>query len=110
MAQYEIDLGRFDDCKVSERVVAAVADVRDEHPLELPRLYEVIDPDALDQLFDSGVAGGQTGPSRMSFMHADCEVVVHSDGEVDVTAPDERMEASSVAHPAVQDQAESRLD
>lgn len=111
MVQYEIGNGQSGNDSVSQRVVAAVADARDEDPLELPPLYGVIDPDALDQLFDRGVSGRRPGPGRVIFMLADCEVVVHSDGEVDVTAPGDRESSSSVVDAVgEQDEAETTLD
>lgn len=97
MAQYQRDTKQSDDGTVSKRVIAAVADALDVDPLELPPLYDVVDPDALDQLFDHGSPAGGNGPGRVVFTMADCEVVVHSDGSVDVTAPVDRNSASSVA-------------
>lgn len=111
MAQYTSGNRQSDDGKISERVVTAVATARDEDPLELPPLYDVIDPDALDQLFDHGIEGGRSGPGRVIFILAGCEVIVHSDGEVEVTAPDERASPSSAARPAnEQGEAETRLE
>lgn len=111
MVQYKIGNGQSGNDSVSQRVVAAVADARDEDPLELPPLYDVIDPDALDQLFNREVAGGRTGPGRVIFILAGCEVVVHSDGEVDATAPGARESPSSVADPdGEQTEAETTLD
>lgn len=109
MVQYETSTQRPDESTVSERVFTAVADARDEDPLELPPLYDVIDPDALDQLFDHGVTGRQTGPGRVNFRLADCEVVVHSDGEVEVTAAEKQIPASSADIPE-QDEAETSLN
>jgi len=66
---------------VSERIVEAVADAKDVSSLELDPLYDVVDPDALDGFFQAGAAG------RIEFIYEGCEVVVHADGDVDVTAP-----------------------
>ena len=95
MSQYKVGPGQLDENSISQRVVSAVADARDEDPLELPPLYEVIDLDALDSLFNSGLPGGATGPGRVTFTFDDHEVVVHSNGDVDVTPPDEQAPASS---------------
>jgi len=66
---------------VSERIVEAVADAKDVSSLELDPLYDVVDPDAMDGLFQAGAAG------RIEFVYEGCKVVVHADGDVDVTAP-----------------------
>ena len=95
MTQHDIGSGQSDGNTASQRVVSAVADAREKSSLELPPLYEVIDPDALDSLFDSSGSSGKGGPGRVVFMFDDCEVVVHSDGEVDATAMDVQTPASS---------------
>lgn len=94
MVYYEIGTSQADESAVSQRVISAVADAREKSPLELPPLYSVIDPDALDTLFDSGGVGGQSGPGRVVFMFGGCEVVVRSDSGVTVTASDDQAPAS----------------
>jgi hypothetical protein len=68
----------------SSRVVVAVAEATGTDPAELPPLYEVIDPDALDAVFGAGVDG--TGGDRqweddreLRFSYAGREVSVRSD-------------------------------
>lgn len=71
----------------SRRVVREVAEATDSDPSDLPPLYEVVDPDALDGLFrprtaasettDTGVAG--SGPV-VRFSYAGREVSVRRDG------------------------------
>lgn len=108
MVQYDPSNSPSGNSAVSQRVVAAVADARDVDPLELPPLYDTIDSDALDQLF---ARGSEKGPGRVIFVMAGCEVMVHSDGEVDVTAPGERESTASPANPVPgQDKAEQSLD
>lgn len=67
--------------RLSERVVATVADVLDEDPLELPPLEDTLSADALDYLFhrENHPPGAYT-----VFPYSDVWVVVHSDGTVDV--------------------------
>lgn len=111
MVQYKRDNRQSDDGKVNERVVLAVADACDEDPLELPSLYSVIDPDALDKLFDHSFLGGRNGPGRVVFTMAGCEVVVHSDGEIDVTAPGDQAPVSASAdHADRRNKSETMLD
>lgn len=91
MVQHEIGNRKSDVDTVSQRVVMAVAEARDIDTLELPPLYDVIDPDALDNLFNSE----KRTRGRVVFMYNDCEVIVHSDGEVDITAPGNPAPSSS---------------
>lgn len=72
---------------MSQRVIMTAADACDIDPLELPPLYDAIDPDALDTLFHQERGSSQRALGRVVFLFNDCEVVVHSDGAVDVTAP-----------------------
>lgn len=111
MSQSKRSDEQFVDETVGEQVVTAVADALDTDPLELPPLYEVIDPDALDHLFETGFPARRRGPGLVIFTLADCEVVVHSDGDIDVTAPHEQSVASSpTAFAAEQDEAKTPLD
>lgn len=111
MAQHTSSIRQSGDGNVSERVVTAVADARDVDSLELPPLFDVINPDALDQLFDHGLSDGTNGPGRVVFMFAGCEVEVHSDGEVTVTAPNKRARGSSATDSGgAQNEAETTLD
>lgn len=80
---------------VSERIVKAVATVRDVDPIDLPPLYEVIDPDALDRLFPQGETPNRNSASRLIFTMADCTVVVDGTGYIDVT-PEEPSAVSSM--------------
>ena len=60
------------------RVVRRVATATDSDPLELPPLYEAIDPDTLDSLVE-GMADGE-----LSFAYAGHQVSVDSVGTVSV--------------------------
>ena len=55
---------------LSEAIVVAVAEREGMSPLEIPPLFETIDPDALDSLFRERSAG------RVSFEYAGYEVVI----------------------------------
>ncbi|WP_226004706.1 HalOD1 output domain-containing protein [Natrinema salinisoli] len=73
---------------ISLRVVEALADATDTDAHELEPLYNVVDPEALDTLFerDSNV------PIRVEFEYDDSSVEVRSDGTVTVdgTVHDDR--------------------
>lgn len=63
---------------VSRRVVRAVARETGTDPLELPRLFDTIDPDALDALVREMAAG------EVQFRYAGHEVTVDSHETVTV--------------------------
>ncbi|TKR26201.1 HalOD1 output domain-containing protein [Natronomonas salsuginis] len=71
----------------SEVVVDAVATAAGVDPLDLPPLYEFVDPDALNNLFDNH--GGDTN-ALLSFTIDTWNVFVRADGKIrvcDVTRP-----------------------
>jgi len=97
------------DESVSETVIRAVADARNEHPLEMePRLYDAVDPEALDALFVSTATGGDgvadertaTAPATepddsvtsVSFSFGGRHVLVDSRGRVFLSDPTEASE------------------
>lgn len=64
-------------------VIEAVAAARGTEPTDLPTLYDVIDPDALDELFEAG--GGSDRPERcVEFAYAGCTVRVRTGPHVTV--------------------------
>lgn len=69
---------------VTDRVVQQVASNMDDDPLELPPLYEAIDPDGLERLAQSMADG------EVSFTYVDHQVTVSYDGTVDVDEPHAR--------------------
>lgn len=77
-------------------MVTAVADTLGTDPLDLDPLYHVIDPDALNRLFQRSTGIPQPN-GRVIFTMADCTVVVHSTGEIDVTPPGEGSPETDVA-------------
>lgn len=67
--------------RLSTSVVQAVATALGTDPLSLDeRLYDVLDPDALDRLF--GDDGEAAGPRTLSFELAGCSVTVRGDGRI----------------------------
>lgn len=78
---------------VSLRVVRKVADELEVDPLEVKPLYESINPDALNQLFQAPSAAGHD--VRVAFTIAGCDVVVYGSGTVEVseTAATSRQES-----------------
>lgn len=71
---------RFRSERLSEAVVRAVADAEGVDPIDLDTpLYEAIDPDALDRLFESQ-KGRPTG--RLTFSYRGYDVCVTADGQL----------------------------
>lgn len=70
---------------LSQRVTTEVAKALDADPLEIEPLYNAIDPDALNKIFESPARRGMRRSGQVSFTLAGCEVSVHSTGFVDVT-------------------------
>lgn len=67
----------------SQAIVDVLATVTDSSPLEIPPLYETIDPDALEQLFDHAATTGRASASvALEFAVDDWTVVVTGDGRV----------------------------
>lgn len=79
----QIDTG---DETVSQQVVKAVADAKGVDPLDLPPLYDSIDPDALDALFSH--ADSSSSITELSLQIAGCEVLVRGNGAVTITDPE----------------------
>lgn len=71
---YELD----PDQPVSEGVIEATSAVSNHEPTSLDPLYSVIDPDALDALFEPGNSGSPT----VEFQYNECEVQVISDRKI----------------------------
>ncbi|USZ69963.1 hypothetical protein NGM10_16295 (plasmid) [Halorussus salilacus] len=70
-------------------IVGAVAEVADCDPVsEGFRLYDVVDPEALERLFPDDAADGRV-VGTVTFELRGCRVEVHSDGEHVVYAPEE---------------------
>jgi len=90
---------------LTETIVLALSDVTGLDPLELPPLYDAVDVDALEQLFDRG------GDVEVQFVVADCEVTVRGRDDVTVTPTSGRStatlgadsESDAAAQPAFQD-------
>lgn len=70
-------------------VIETVADVTETDPTDLQPLHEVVDPEALDNLFHSDLydsSAAQVGLVR--FRYEGCIVTVHADGRIVVSVLD----------------------
>ena len=70
--------------ETSTAVVLAVAEVTDTDPLELSPLYEVLNPDALDQFFADGQGSNRSGEAQIIFPFGNCWIAVRSDDQITV--------------------------
>jgi len=80
---------RAGDEPPSESVIRAVSEATGTDPLRMPRLGDVVDPDALDALFLGGDGDGGTPPGTVTFRFNGCGVTVHADGPTVVSRPTE---------------------
>lgn len=62
-------------------VLSAVAEVEESTPVELPPLYESIDPEALNDLFTSRA---EPAVKKITFQYAGYGITVHGSGEVEI--------------------------
>lgn len=77
------------DERISTTVVAAVADAEGVPPTDVnPPLYRVVDPDALNRLFETKWDSSEDGP-HVSFTYSGYEVTIRGAGDVVVRSPDE---------------------
>ncbi|MFH5845682.1 HalOD1 output domain-containing protein [Haladaptatus sp. CMAA 1909] len=70
---------------LSTTIVRHVAAEKDVAPSDLRPLYEVIDPEALDLLFDPLMDGTVRANGRVIFEYSGCQVVVTETGAVQAT-------------------------
>ncbi len=61
-------------------VVTAVAAAMDAEPDELENLYERVDPDAFERVFEPHPDGTRRAGGRLTFPLSDAVVTLHSDG------------------------------
>jgi len=70
---------------VTSSVVAAIATLTGTSPTGLRPLYETVDPDALDSVFESRKGGApRRSALTVSFRHEGCDVTVRADGKLTV--------------------------
>lgn len=79
---------RYDPSSVrdlSTVLVQALADVKGVDPIEIPRLNDVVDPDAMNAIFRAKPDGTPREGGRLAFTLSGAEVVVHGDGRIQIT-------------------------
>ena len=68
----------------SEAVISVVAHASGDDPLNMPPIFRVVDPDALDSIFPTTDTGARRPGTAVTFRYLDFEVTVHSQGAVDL--------------------------
>jgi len=69
---------------LSEKVIADVAEREDVSPMDLTPLHEIVDPDALDTLFQPTPNAARMD-GDVSFQYCGYRVTAHADGHVELT-------------------------
>jgi len=70
-------------------IVNCVAEKEHTDPLELPPLYDAVDPDALDDLVESGRQNGTTQSGRIEFQYNGYTVIVEFGNAPEITVKEE---------------------
>ena len=70
---------------ISLDIVNCVAEKEHTDPLELPPLYDAVDPDALDDLVESGRQNGTTQSGRIEFQYNGYTVIVEFGNAPEIT-------------------------
>jgi len=84
----EYDIGP--DERVSSAVIHAVSAVRGRDPRAMQRLADVLDPDALDALFELRADGTSRRGGRLAFVYGKCHVTVDNGEYITVRPLDAR--------------------
>ena len=76
-------------------VIEAVAEATETEPEHLRPLYDVVDPDALDAMFDADAdPDDESATVSVSFQFEGCSVTVRGDGKTIVRRPPSTAEES----------------
>lgn len=73
----------LEEISPSEAIVAAILAIEDADPIDLDPLYDVVDPSALDELFQPKCDGSIRSGGSVSFEYAGYEVVYDADADLE---------------------------
>lgn len=76
---------------VSQTVISAVADLTSAEPTSLEPLYHVVDPEALNALFEANEVGVGCSSLRVTFTYCGCDVEITGDGVVTVSRAEQEI-------------------
>lgn len=82
----DFDTGTAESVPISQRVIRAVAAETDADPLDLDRLFDVVNPESLNALFEPTKRGSSRAMGMVAFQYEGCEVTVHASGEIEVVS------------------------
>ena len=74
------------DSSLTYSILEAVAAITGEIPEKLDPISDVVDPDALDALFESADPD-EGAAASLTFSYNDCFVTVYSDGRIVIVPP-----------------------
>ena len=69
---------------ISTAITHAIAEIEGEEPERIPSLSAVVNPDALDALFQPKLDGTPRSNGHISFEFASYHVTVYNDGEIEI--------------------------
>lgn len=87
--RYRIYRDWWADQPLSTAVVEAVATVTNTPVTEIDPLYEVVDPDALNDLYEPTSNGTSQRNGYVSFSLQECDVTVFAGGRIELGPPDD---------------------
>lgn len=86
---YRIDSYRSHSQSVTTLVVKAVATATNQNQFEIDPLANVIDPEALNELFESPTGHAlESKTGKVQFNYCQCSVTVSNDGTITVSPPE----------------------
>lgn len=75
------------DESLSTTLVTAVEAISGVDHSELPSLYQTVDPDSLDQIFEPTKSDGRSrGAGQVTFPYSEFRITVHAGGEIELRA------------------------
>lgn len=86
MTDGSVGRDEFDREHVSHRVVESVAAADGVDPIDLPPLYDAINPDALNTLFDPASTDGKSTVGELRFSYHGYDVRVTAGGVVTISS------------------------
>lgn len=87
---YQLQIDRRHDEAVTAAVTRGVAAVTDTPLSELDPLFDTVDPDALNRLFDPTAGTSRRDNGWVSFEFNDCAVRVYAPGIIEITPAEDK--------------------
>lgn len=87
-----------DDESVTTAVVTGISAITNTPPTDLDPAFETIDPDALNQLFDSPTRGAGRDDGWVAFELNECTVRAYANGDIEITPDGDDTLTATVPH------------